>query len=328
MRLPISTNNRAFTIVELLIVIVVIGILAAITVVAYNGVQERARASAASSALSQASKKIKLWQVDNPDTAPDCSTFASLIGVSGSSCNLTSGDIAYQYTAGSNGTYCMTATKDVTSYKITDNSQPILGGCSGHGVGGVAAITNLVANPTVASNSTGWTSLSSSGGTFTSARTTLVSGLSAIGVTTAQRITLSTAPSSWWRNQYGTVSVTAGETYTFSAYIRPSVTTSTGVIILWRNSSGTTMSENASSFSGHSANTWARRSVTATAPAGAVTVNLHMGAGSGGVQDAYLDSTAAMFTVGSNTPNYADGNTENWVWNGTVNNSTSTGRPL
>ena len=35
--------HRGFTIVELLIVIVVIGILAAITIVAYNGIQQRAR---------------------------------------------------------------------------------------------------------------------------------------------------------------------------------------------------------------------------------------------------------------------------------------------
>lgn len=38
-----SKNNKGFTIVELLIVIVVIAILAAISVVAYNGIQTRAR---------------------------------------------------------------------------------------------------------------------------------------------------------------------------------------------------------------------------------------------------------------------------------------------
>src|SRR5258707_9454555 len=36
-------NNRGFTIVELLIVIVVIGILAALVIVTYNGIQSKAR---------------------------------------------------------------------------------------------------------------------------------------------------------------------------------------------------------------------------------------------------------------------------------------------
>lgn len=39
----IQRKNSGFTIVELLIVIVVIGILAAITIVAFNGIQQRAR---------------------------------------------------------------------------------------------------------------------------------------------------------------------------------------------------------------------------------------------------------------------------------------------
>ena len=48
-----------FTIVELLIVIVVIAILAAITIVAYTGVQERAEASALQSLAKQAYQKIE-----------------------------------------------------------------------------------------------------------------------------------------------------------------------------------------------------------------------------------------------------------------------------
>ncbi len=46
-------TKSGFTIVELLIVIVVIGILAAITIVAYNGIQERARVSVAKSYAAQ-----------------------------------------------------------------------------------------------------------------------------------------------------------------------------------------------------------------------------------------------------------------------------------
>ena len=52
-------NRQGFTIVELLIVIVVIGILAAITIVAYNGIQNRAKTNAGQQTASQAVKKIE-----------------------------------------------------------------------------------------------------------------------------------------------------------------------------------------------------------------------------------------------------------------------------
>lgn len=52
------SQQRGFTIVELLIVIVVIGILAAITMVAYNGVQSRARNAVMVSGVKQYTKAI------------------------------------------------------------------------------------------------------------------------------------------------------------------------------------------------------------------------------------------------------------------------------
>ncbi len=54
-------NNRGFTIVELLIVIVVVAILAAITVVSYNGIQQRANNTAIISAASQTIKLVKAY---------------------------------------------------------------------------------------------------------------------------------------------------------------------------------------------------------------------------------------------------------------------------
>ncbi len=58
-------KQTGFTIVELLIVIVVIAILAAITIVAYNGIQNRAADAAVQSDLNALIKKAGLFNVDN-----------------------------------------------------------------------------------------------------------------------------------------------------------------------------------------------------------------------------------------------------------------------
>lgn len=55
----IINNKQGFTIVELLIVIVVIGILAAITIVAFNGVQNRGKLASAQSAAVNVAKKAE-----------------------------------------------------------------------------------------------------------------------------------------------------------------------------------------------------------------------------------------------------------------------------
>lgn len=57
----LKSKNAGFTIVELLIVIVVIGILAAITIVSFNGVQNRAKDAAQVTAVSQWESIIKLY---------------------------------------------------------------------------------------------------------------------------------------------------------------------------------------------------------------------------------------------------------------------------
>lgn len=76
-----QTKPKGFTIVELLIVVVIIAILAAITIVAYNGIQNRAKTSAAQS---QAASIVKKFEALN---AVKGSYFSSATGVTGTAMN-------------------------------------------------------------------------------------------------------------------------------------------------------------------------------------------------------------------------------------------------
>ena len=60
----LNRKQYGFTIVELLIVIVVIGILAAITIVAYNGIQQRGRDSQRLSDVKTIAKALELYYAD------------------------------------------------------------------------------------------------------------------------------------------------------------------------------------------------------------------------------------------------------------------------
>lgn len=73
----ISVRVRGFTIVELLIVIVVIAILAAISVVAFNGVQDRTYATKAASAIDGFVKTLEMYRTDHGEyPAAESSAYA------------------------------------------------------------------------------------------------------------------------------------------------------------------------------------------------------------------------------------------------------------
>ena len=64
MRSKPNRTQKGFTIVELLIVIVVIAILAAISIVAYTGIQQKARDTQRKSDISSITKALELYYID------------------------------------------------------------------------------------------------------------------------------------------------------------------------------------------------------------------------------------------------------------------------
>lgn len=66
--------RKGFTLVELLIVIVVIAILAAITIVSYNGIQDKARDSSQKQTVSQFMQLLEMYNIDNGYYPKLCTT--------------------------------------------------------------------------------------------------------------------------------------------------------------------------------------------------------------------------------------------------------------
>ncbi len=119
-------NRSGFTIVELLIAIVVIVILATISVVAYNGVQDRARNTYLLNDIESIKKTMEMYRGEYgeyPQCAPDTAecTYADIIRpmlVSKYASGLSTTDFAYVHFPGTDswGMRCLSGTPP---YSIT-----------------------------------------------------------------------------------------------------------------------------------------------------------------------------------------------------------------
>jgi prepilin-type N-terminal cleavage/methylation domain-containing protein len=312
-------RSKGFTIVELLIVIVVIAILAAISVVAYTGIQNRARTSEVTQSISDAKKKLELYMVDN-GSYPMTGNLASA--------GISDGNVTYQYTS-DGASYCITATSGSISYKATNTEPATSGGCPGHGQGGVAAITNLATNPG-AEVTGGWASNNNS--VYPAARDTTVkrSGNQSVrGHHTATNTLLMSLYAAGSVSNNG-FPVEPSTPYTISFYFRSGVPHQARVLCTFRKSDGTYTSADYGAYTEGTVNQWTRTSHTCTSPSDATMMRpgIHVYALSQQPPGTYAYVDDLMVTEGSTLYPFADGSSPNWVWNGTLNGSTSTGPPL
>lgn len=316
-------KQNGFTIVELLIVIVIIGILAAITIVAYNGIQNRARVAAVSSDLGQAAKKLTVYQLDNGSYPTDLAT-AGINGGTGTT-------FQYSYdNSVSPATYCVTGTYGTVSYNVSStNTNPVSGGCPGHGVGGVSAITNLATNPS-AESSIGWNSNNSAvvPRTFdTSMRRTGSQSVQSTNVSSGTSLTSIYAVGGSTANGFPIAG--DGNQYSATAYFRAEVASQARIGVAFLVGGVWTIAVYGSYVTG-TTSSWTQVSYTFTNPAGATAARAIVNINALSTAPAGTKSWVDDFTTvqGSTPMNYADGSSPGWVWNGTANASTSTGPPL
>jgi len=292
-----AKKQSGFTIVELLIVIVVIGILAAITIVAFNGVQNKANIAALQSDLSNASKKL---QIDKVNTGAFPDTLAAADGGKGIT---GSGNTALTYVKdGTN--YCLAAARGSNLYKITNATTVTTGTCN-------PVITNLIENPSLETDTTNWYPHTN----YTGERVAVSDGW-------AYKATRNTSGSvAIYINRTSAIPVTPNTTYTASVWITPALTMNLNVEIREGTS---TVGLGTQTYTAIPANTPTRLSVTATTTATTTTAHLTVLSTSGVTGDA-MTLDKAMFTQGSTLYAYSDGNTPGWNWAGAFNNSISSG---
>lgn len=152
-----NIKSVGFTIVELLVVIVVIGVLAAITVVSYTGISQKATISSLQSDLSRASTLLKLDQVLGGNYPTSLSLANEGKGVSFSP------DITYRYAYNNKSnpqSFCLTIKNDSVSYRVTNDSAPVPGDCFNYGL---VLYLDGENNTSYPGSGTAWTDLSDNG---------------------------------------------------------------------------------------------------------------------------------------------------------------------
>lgn len=305
--------ERGFTIVELLIVVVVIAILAAITIVAYNGIQNRAKSSAAQTAASQAAKKVATYAVTNSDNYPATLDAAGIV---------TTGSTTYDYFIDSTARkYCVSSTASAISFAQTQ--------ASGSGVNG-KCMMNYVVNPS-AEGSTNLTV--SAGAPLLTISTDTFSGWPTSG-SRSFKVEATSAGETRPRVQNNAIPVVATEPIQASFYVRNAAASAKSFFVSFqgRTSGGSAVGVYTTSDISIPAGGIAR--VTGVLPtdqyastfstAAYIEPMISRRATGGAVGDIfYVDDI--LVSYGSTFSSYADGTSANWTWFGSNSDSASFG---
>lgn len=319
-------RGSGFTIVELLIVVVVIGILAAITIVSYNGITQRAKVAVAQSAVDQAVKKLAIADLDDGGYPADLSSLG-----------LTSDETTkYQYSVNNTTSpagYCVTATVDGVSYHIGSNfsyaattlneANAVEGTCPGHGASGVSVV-NLVTNPSAEVSTSGYSNSGSS--TIAQSGVRAASGSSSLLVTLGTNKTLGNTGARFFllSDGYMAAGMKPNTVYTVTAYVYvPAATVSAQIQVTGAGRASITAP--ASRYSTVK-DQWQRLQCTITTTATDGPLNMYIMNNEttpGSATQLWADNF--MVYEGTETYQYGDGSTPDWVWSGTAGLSRSWG---
>jgi len=304
-------HRRGFTIVELLIVIVVIGVLAAITIVAYTGINNQARLSAIKSTLEQQAKAMELWKTQNGEVYPatlSAARAANMLDEDGGAYQIV--DASYTVSPDRKN-YCVSATVDPNGsgdrYSITSTSggAPILGEC----------VTNLIPNPSLEVNTVG----SQQAGSDSGFVMTYPSDDGAQFGSRSVKVATTVVGSGWFWN----VPLATSSPYVGSIYV-------------W-GSGGSVQVNGRMLYSDSSSYDWGspstanlgsariRLSATQSTDPAKTLAGVYLWARSANATTPTFSVDGAMLTRGSNLYSYGDGDTPGWFWNGTPHASRSTG---
>ena len=296
-----NTSSKAFTVVELLIVIVIVAILATLVIVAYNGIQNRARTAGLQSDMNVAVKIVENARTTSGTLLyPFDQTAAQAGGLDPSVTYVNSATL---------GGFCVTKTVAAVTYMATSsNRAPHTGpGCT---------LVNFITNPTFEGGTTvGW----STGVNGTITATT------ANGAATGTFSTLVTHANTTAGNAYiaDPISTTVGKQYSIT-YAVKSVSGSPILSASIRNGAiGGSIPADSTAQSITPSTSFTRYTSTFTAE-NATTYFMIDITGTTSGQSFALDSV--MATEGVNAIAYIDPltNPAAWSWV-TANNSTSTG---